>query len=83
MASLLVAVAAVVVTAVDGRSSPEAKAAGGKIERPLHKSHMIRSGETLLRIARREHTTVQSIEQANPGLDPMNLPVGIRLRLTS
>jgi spore germination protein len=43
----------------------------------------IKSGDTLWEIARRFNTTLERIYQANPGLDPLRLMVGQRLRIPS
>lgn len=42
-------------------------------------AYNINSGDTLRSIAERFGTTVEAITDANPGLDPFNLPVGRRI----
>ncbi len=38
--------------------------------------HIIRPGDTFVRIAERYGSTLRAIEIANPGLNPLNLPIG-------
>lgn len=44
-------------------------------------SHTVAEGETLSQIARRYGTTVDALVKLNPGIDPLRLHVGKRLRL--
>ena len=41
-----------------------------------YKSHRIVPGDTFFRLAQRYGTTVRALETANPGLSPVNLPLG-------
>jgi LysM repeat protein len=42
---------------------------------------VVQSGDTLEAIAWRHGTTITALQQANPGIDPLALPVGAQLRL--
>jgi LysM repeat protein len=41
----------------------------------------VRSGDTLGAIARRYDTTVEELKRLNPGIDPVSLRVGGRIRV--
>jgi LysM repeat protein len=43
--------------------------------------HVVRRGDTLERIAARYATTVDEIVRLNPGVDPVGLVVGTRVRV--
>ncbi|GAW91639.1 SPOCS domain-containing protein [Calderihabitans maritimus] len=45
-------------------------------ERPTFIMYKLKPGDTFWELARRYKVTVEEIQQANPGLDPHNLPVG-------
>lgn len=55
--------------------SPEATVAEERFYR-------IRAGDTLEAIARRFDTTVEELERLNPGVDPLALTVGDRIRVS-
>ncbi|HEY0809195.1 MAG TPA: D-alanyl-D-alanine carboxypeptidase/D-alanyl-D-alanine-endopeptidase, partial [Longimicrobiales bacterium] len=57
----------------DGRRSAKAKASG--------RTAIIRRGDTLERIAKRNGTSVAALQRANPGLKPRALQPGKRIRL--
>lgn len=42
---------------------------------------VVRRGDTLVRIARRTGTTVASLRRLNPGIDPVQLRPGERIRV--
>lgn len=44
-------------------------------------SVVIRTGDTLESLARRHGTTVAALRELNPGLDPVGLAVGARIRV--
>jgi LysM repeat protein len=43
--------------------------------------HIVRSGDTLATIAEANGTTVERLLELNPGIDPVALPVGARIRV--
>lgn len=43
--------------------------------------YTIQSGDTLGAIALREHTTVEELLRLNPGIDPLSLHTGSRIRV--
>ena len=43
--------------------------------------HIVRSGDTLATIAEANDTTVERLLELNPGIDPVALPVGARIRV--
>jgi len=45
------------------------------------RTYVVRRGDTLEAIARRFETTVAELQRLNPGLDPVSLPVGRRVRV--
>ena len=47
----------------------------------LEQFHIVRSGDTLATIAEENGTTVERLLELNPGIDPVALPVGARVRV--
>ncbi len=43
----------------------------------------IKAGDTLFKIAQRFNTTVEAIEELNPGIDPLNLQIGQTIKVCS
>jgi LysM repeat protein len=43
--------------------------------------HIVREGDTLATIAEANGTTVERLLELNPGIDPVALPVGARVRV--
>jgi LysM repeat protein len=43
--------------------------------------HVVRGGDTLATIAEANGTTVERLLELNPGIDPVALPVGARIRV--
>jgi LysM repeat protein len=43
--------------------------------------HIVREGDTLATIAEANGTTVERLLELNPGVDPVALPVGARIRV--
>ena len=43
--------------------------------------HIVRGGDTLATIAEANGTTVERLLELNPGIDPVALPVGSRIRV--
>jgi hypothetical protein len=60
--------------------APPAAAAIGA-NRPRHGSWLVRRGQTLTYIAKREQTTVEAIVGLNPGLTPHHIHPGERIRV--
>jgi LysM repeat protein len=56
------------------RTTTTAPAVGGRV-------HAIRAGETLGAVADRYETTVAALVELNPGIDPVALQVGQRVRV--
>lgn len=48
---------------------------------PKRRTYTVRSGDTLLTVAKRYGVTAERLEELNPDADPMGLLVGERLRL--
>lgn len=42
-------------------------------------THTLQKGDTLYSVARMHHTSIRTLETANPGLDPFNLQIGTTL----
>lgn len=60
--------------------------AATKRHRPAKKTprvYIVRSGDTLLRIAERTHVSVSVIQELNPNLDPTTLQTGQKIKLRS
>lgn len=57
------------------RAEPAAAAAPGS------RFHLVRRGDTLDEIAARYGTTVARLRKLNPGLEPVDLRVGVRVRV--
>jgi LysM repeat protein len=49
--------------------------------RGLEQFHIVREGDTLATIAEENGTTVERLLELNPGIDPVALPVGARIRV--
>lgn len=47
----------------------------------LEQFHIVREGDTLATIAEENGTTVERLLELNPGIDPVALPVGARIRV--
>ncbi len=45
------------------------------------RTYVVKRGDTLEAIARRTDTSVTELQRLNPDLDPVNLPVGRRIRV--
>jgi LysM repeat protein len=50
-------------------------------KRPHRRTYTVQSGDTLDSIARKTGTTVATLEQLNPGIDPTALRVGEKIRV--
>jgi LysM repeat protein len=48
---------------------------------PKRRTYTVRSGDTLLTVAKRYGVSVEALQEFNPNADPMGLLVGERLRL--
>lgn len=80
--AFLVAVTIAVLLVRAGLSNDESPAPGGAVVTAVEpKFHVIAQGDTLARIAARYGTDVDEIEDLNPGVDPVSLEVGSRLRI--
>jgi LysM repeat protein len=86
LAAALVGVLAVVQTSRSDHAKP-ARPAATHVRRHHHhkprpRVYAIRPGDTLTMIATRTGTTVDVLEQLNPGIDPQALHAGARLKLS-
>jgi LysM repeat protein len=71
-------------TTTTGRALPSTTAAATRAttSKPTGAQYYtIQSGDTLGAIALREHTTVDELQRLNPGIDPLSLHTGSRIRV--
>lgn len=66
--------------ASDGIAGPETNAALAPYLLG-YRVHTIKSGDTLYRLAERSGTTIRSILTANPGINPLNLQTGTKIKI--
>jgi teichoic acid transport system ATP-binding protein len=83
LAAFAAAVALVVSNGTGGRSASKTSSTPttARSHSPLHHTYLVRSGDNLSAISARTGVTVVQIEQLNPGLDPIVLHPGQRIRL--
>lgn len=80
--ALLVAVTIAVLLIRAGLNEGGAPAPGGAIVTAVEpKFHVVARGDTLAGIAARYGTQVNQIRDLNPGVDPVTLAVGSRIRV--
>jgi LysM repeat protein len=69
------------------QTAPERPAAARTKPKPRpaaaseHEAYVIQAGDTLASVAAARGTTVDAIVELNPGIDPVGLQVGQRIRL--
>ena len=78
---LAVTIAVLLVRAGLRDETTPAPARGGGVTAVEPAYYVIRRGDTLASIATRYGTTVAAVRQLNPGVDPVSLDVGRRLRV--
>jgi LysM repeat protein len=80
-----VAAAAALVVSNGTGGNPASKTSStpttARSHRPLHQTYLVRSGDSLSAISARTGVTLVQLEQLNPGLDPIALHPGQRIRL--
>lgn len=80
--AFLVAVTIVVLLVRSGLREGSATSGGAVVAVTTgEQSYVVRRGDTLESIARRHGTTVGELQRLNPGIDPVELRVGRRLRV--
>ena len=57
--------------------------AAGQAQNPCGPSITVQAGETMFSIAQRCDTTVETLQQANPHVDPHNMAVGMTLQIAA
>jgi spore germination protein YaaH len=60
---------------------PRIEPAAAAVAAPGRRVHLVRRGDTLEAIAARYRTTVPRLRKLNSGLDPVDLRVGVRVRV--
>jgi LysM repeat protein len=60
---------------------PRAEPAAAAVAAPGQRFHLVRRGDTLAELAARYGTTVARLRKLNTGLDPVDLRVGVRVRV--
>jgi hypothetical protein len=81
--AFLLAVTIVVLLVRAGLHEGEAPSGGGAVVAVTtgEQVYVVRKGDTLEEIASRFGTTSSELERLNPGVDPVELRVGLRLRV--
>jgi LysM repeat protein len=72
-------------TTTTGRALPPTTTTAARVASthaaPAPQYYTIQSGDTLGAIALREHTSVDELVRLNPGIDPLSLHTGSRIRV--